>query len=207
MEKQRGKFIVFDGLDGSGKGIQAKKLHNYLFDKDKKNHILLTREPYYSRYYDEIRKILKEGRDPKENAERLAKLFVADRLEHARVLERNLAEGIHVVCDRYKYSTFAYQQTQGISLEKLIQMHEGVLVPNLALIVDVPAEVAMKRIAEDAGREYKEIFEDLKFQGQLRKNYLALPGQLPNERILVIDGNRPVDKVFEAIRAEADKIL
>ena len=207
MGKPRGKFIVFDGLDGAGKGVQAKKLHNYLFDKDKKNHVLLTREPYYSEYYEEIRRILKETKNPKDNAERLAELFVADRKEHVRVLERDLADGNQVVCDRYKYSTLAYQQTQGVPLGQLIKMHEGVLVPDLVLIVDVPAEVAMKRIAEDAGREYKEVFEDLEFQEQLRKNFLALPAQLPNERIIVVDGNRSVKEVFEDVKKEADKLL
>lgn len=207
MERKRGKFIVFDGLDGSGKGVQAKKLHNYLFDKDKKNHVLLTREPYYSEYYEEIRKILKESKNPRDNAERLAELFVADRKEHIKILKPDLKEGVHVVCDRYKYSTLAYQQTQGVPLEKLIKMHDGVLIPDLILIVDVPAEVAMKRIAEDAGREYKEVFEDLAFQEQLRKNFLALPKQFPEERIIVIDGNRSVLEVFESVKQEVDKLL
>ena len=51
----KGKFIVIDGLDGSGKGTQVKLIANYFFDSDKKNHIFLTREPYNSEYYEEIR--------------------------------------------------------------------------------------------------------------------------------------------------------
>jgi dTMP kinase len=207
MERKRGKFIVFDGLDCSGKGSQAKKLHNYLFDKDKRNHVLLTREPYYSVYYDEIRKILKESKNPRDNAERLAELFVADRKEHVWFIERDLAAGIYVVCDRYKYSTLAYQQTQGVSLQRLIVMHEGVLVPDLVIILDVPAEVAIKRLAFDKGREYKEVFEEREFQEQLRNNFLALPNQLLEENIVIIDGDRSFEEVFEDIKNEVNKIL
>jgi len=207
MAKKRGKFIVFDGLDGCGKGSQLLRLHSYLFTKDKRNHVVATREPYNSEYYDEIRRILKESNDPRENAELLAELFVKDRKVHVRFIESLLREGFHVGCDRYKYSTLAYQQTQGISLEKLIKMHEGILVPDLVIFIDVPAEVAMKRLADDEGREYKEVFEKLEFQEQLRKNFLALPGQLPQENIVVIDGSRSFDEVFASVKKEVDKLL
>ncbi len=203
----RGKFIVFDGLDGCGKGTQLARLTRYIFNKDKSNSVFLTREPYRSKYYTEIRRILKESADPKENAELLAHLFVEDRKVHAGLIERHLREGDYVVCDRYKYSTLAYQQTQGIKLEKLIKMHEGILVPDLTLIIDVPAEIAMERLAKDAGREYKEVFEKLEFQGKLRKNYLALPKQLPDERIVVIDGSGSASEVFDAVRSEFDKLI
>ena len=78
VKRARGKFIVLDGLDGSGKGTQVKLLVNYLFDKDKNNHPWLTREPYRSRYYQEIRRLLKSGIDPKANALRLARLFLEE---------------------------------------------------------------------------------------------------------------------------------
>ena len=104
----KGKFIVLDGLDGSGKGTQVKLLANYFFDRDKKNHIFLTREPYNSEYYEEIRRLLKSGLNPHDNAERLAELFVADRRVHAALIESLLSQGIDVVSDRYKYSTLAY---------------------------------------------------------------------------------------------------
>lgn len=204
---RRGKFFVLDGLDGSGKGTQVIRLASHLFNKDKMNHVFLTREPYRSKYYQEIRRILKESSDPSQNAEELARLFVEDRKVHAGLIERHLMDENFVVSDRYKYSTLAYQQTQGIPLADLIKMHEGILVPDLAIIIDVPAEVALERLARDAGREYKEVFEKLDFQEKLRRNFLALPGQLPKERIVVIDGTGTVQEVFEAIRAEVDKVL
>jgi len=210
MEKTaRGKFIVLDGVDGCGKGTQAKLLECYLFDQSKDKHPWLTREPYRSKFYEEIRRILKQGGDPKKNARRLARLFVSDRRVHARIIRRQLLWGHDVVSDRYKYSTLAYQQTQGIPLQELIAMHKGILVPDLVIIVDVPIEAALQRIKKDikGGKRYKEIFEQKDFQEQLRKNMLALKRQLPGERIIIINGNQPVEKVFEAIRKEADKII
>jgi len=203
----KGKFIVIDGLDGSGKGTQVKLIANYFFDSDKKNHIFLTREPYNSEYYEEIRRLLKSGLNPRDNAECLAELFVADRRVHVALIESLLSRGINVVSDRYKYSTLAYQQTQGISLQKLIDMHKDILIPDLTLIINVPAEIALERIVKDEGREYKEVFEQKDFQEKLRENYLAFSEQLPNEKIIVIDGNKHIAKVFESIKKEVEKIL
>jgi len=203
----KGKFIVLDGLDGSGKGTQVKLLANYFFDSNKKNHIFLTREPYNSEHYEEIRKLLKSGLNPRDNAERLAELFVADRRVHAALIESLLSQGIDVVSDRYKYSTLAYQQTQGISLQKLIDMHKGILIPDLTLIIDTLAEIALERIIKDEGREYKEVFEQKDFQEKLRENFLALSKQLPDEKIIIIDGDKPIAKVFESIKKEVEKIL
>lgn len=203
---QRGKFIVLDGIDGSGKGTQAKLLADYLFDRDKKNHVFLTREPYNSEYYTEIRRLLKEGTNPKDNAELLAELFVKDRKVHAGLIEEFLIRGVYVVCDRYKYSTLAYQQTQGISLVKLIEMHKGIFVPDLAIIFDMPVEIALKRV-KNSNRSHEEVFEQRGFQEKLRQNFLALPVALPDEKIIVIDGNQSVAEVFEAIKKETDKIL
>lgn len=203
---KKGKFIILDGLDGSGKGTEAKLLVNYLFDCDKKNHVFLTREPYNSEHYEEIRRLLKSGLNPHDNAERLAELFVADRKVHVMLIESLISQGINVVSDRYKYSTLAYQQTQGISLQKLINMHKNILIPDLALIIDVPAEIALERIAKDDGREYKEVFEQKNFQEKLRENFIALPEQLPGEKIIIIDGNKQIDEVFEFVKKEVDKI-
>ncbi|MBI2564362.1 dTMP kinase [Candidatus Woesearchaeota archaeon] len=196
-----GLFIVLDGLDGSGKGTQIKLLANWLFDNNKYFTIILTREPDNTVYTREIRRILKESKDPKENAEQLAELFVEDRKEHcSNLIAPALHHGRIIVSDRYKYSTLAYQQTQGIFLQKLIDMHKGLIVPNIVFILDIPAEIALQRIAKDSGREYKEVFEKIEFQKQLRENYLKLQSQLPEENILIIDANRLVQEVHEELK-------
>ena len=207
MTKKKGVFIVLDGLDGCGKGSQALKLMAYLFTKDKRNHVFLTREPYNSEHYDEIRRILKESKNPRDNAELLAELFVKDRRVHVKLIEWMLENGFLVIDDRYDFSTYAYQWAQGVPLKKLLDMHKGILAPDLTIILDVPANVAMERLAKDNGREYKEVFEQLSFQQELRKNFLALPAQMPGRNIVVVDGNRPFEEVAELIKVEVDKVL
>lgn len=205
--KNRGKFIVLDGIDGSGKGTLTKLLVGYLFDLNKRNHILLTREPYNSEFHDEIRKLLKEGASPKDNAELLTELFVKDRVIHAKLIGDLLDEGVHIICDRYKYSTLAYQQTQGVSLDKLLQLHEGILIPDLTMIIDVPVDVALARISQDVNRGHLEVFERKNFQEKLRQNFLTLPNILPDKNIVIIDGNRLIEEVFESVKREVNKIL
>jgi len=204
---KRGKFIVLDGIDGCGKGTQAELSAEYVFELDKKNHVFLTREPYNSRYYAEIRQLLKNSDNPRTDAERMADLFVKDRKVHTRLIEKILNLGVHVICDRYKYSTLAYQKTQGISLAKLIKMHRGILVPDLAVIIDVPAIIALERIGNDTKRSHKEVFERRNFMLELRRNFLTLPSAMPKEKIVIVYGNRPIAEVFAAIKKEIDKIL
>lgn len=204
---ERGKFIALDGIDGCGKGTIMKKVAAYLFDKLKTHHVLMTREPYISKYHDEIRRMMKENVNPYDNADIFADLFVKDRKAHAEWIESELRAGHHVVSDRYKYSTLAYQQTQGISLEKLIEMHKGILVPDLVIIPDIPVEEAIRRAAADKNRDFKEVFEkDRHFQEVLRNNYLALAKALPEENIVVLRGESS-DVIFEQARTEIDKLF
>jgi len=199
---KRGKFVAFDGMDGSGKGTQVKLLVEKLFDLDKRNHILLTREPYNSVYYDEIRELLRNGKKPKDNAEKMAELFVKDREFHCGLIGKLLIDGVYVISDRYKYSTLAYQWAQGIDIYKLIKMHDEpeIIVPDLTIIIDLPAEVALERIAKDGIRTHKEVFEKLEFQKKLRENFLKLPKLLPQENIVIVDGNKNEEEVFEEIK-------
>ena len=94
-----------------------------------------------------------------------------------------------------------------MSLKKLIALHKNILVPDLVLIIDIPVKTALKRIVNDTGRKYKEVFEEAAFQEKLRNNYLDFPKRLPEEKIVIIDGSGTVDEVFGRVRKEADKFL
>ncbi|GEM_PF-636428 len=207
---KRGKFIVLDGIDGSGKGTQLQYLSQYLFNLQKTNHILITREPYISNAYQKIRALLKSGKNPRDNAALLTRLFIQDRKQHALWIKKELRAGHHVISDRYSYSTFAYQQTQGMELPMLKKMHAGILVPDLAIIVDVPVKVTLFRQTRDGVRKFQEVFEKSEFkefQETLRKNFLTLPRQLPSHPLKVINGNRRPEQVFTVIQKEVDKLF
>jgi len=194
---ERRKFIVFEGIDGCGKGTQFKLFHNFLWDLSKFNHIVATREPYKSK---EIREIMAEDKDAYSRPEECAGLFIKDRFMHAEeVIQPALEKGLVVLSDRYKYSTIAYQSTQGMPIKWLIHHHKGLPVPDLVYLIDVPVEVAAERMkAQKDGRE-KKFESNLDFSGKVRKNYLSFPALFPEEDIRVIDGVKPIEEVHQEI--------
>lgn len=201
-------FIVLDGVDGSGKSEMLKLLHNYLFSKNKKYRILTTREPTNGIYGSEIRKILRKEKDPLKNAEKLLSLFTKDRAEHLKntilpFLEHsNDTECNIVICDRYYYSTIVFQYAQGLDLKRVLEANKDFRKPDTTFILDLPAEMALKRIRH---RE-KEKFEQLEFMKKLRKNFLELKKHL-EDNIVIIDASKTKEEVFEGIKKEADNIL
>jgi dTMP kinase len=204
---KRGKFIVIDGIDGCGKSTIALKIATHIFNKNKTTNVFITREPYNSKYAPEITTMLKESDDAYANAEIFADLFIKDRHIHTVWIEKELAAGHHVICNRYKYSMLAYQQTQGIPLKKLIEMHEGMLVPDLVIIPDISVETALHRIAADTNKSFKEVFvKDRKFQEKLQQNFLNLPKQLSEENIVILTGETS-NEIFEKSKPEIDKII
>ena len=205
---QKSLFIVVDGIDGSGKSEIVKMMHNYLFSKNKKYRILTTREPTYGAYGQQIREVLKRDKDPKSNSKKLMLLFIKDRKGHLKnIIEpflkaSNKEETNIVLCDRYYYSTIAFQGAQGFDMKELIAKNKSFRKPDIAFVIDVEPSVALKRI------EYrkKEKFEQLKFMKNIRKNFLKLP-KLLDDNIKIIDSSKPLKSVFGDIRKEVDKIL
>jgi len=202
-----GKFIVFEGIDGSGKGTMLTKTAEWLFnqsvDHDK---IVLTREPTFSGTGKQIRKMLKSDKEPLTKSKRLLQLYLEDRKEHVdKVVKPALQLGSIVLCDRYKYSTICYQQAQGIEVKKIISLHKRMLVPNLVLILDVDAKTALNRIRSSRSRIEK--FEKSFFLEELRGNYLALKKLLPKENIKIVDANCSIDESFAKVKREISKLL
>ena len=197
-------FIVLDGLDGSGKGEMVKRLEKYLLDKGLR--VLVTMEPTDAEYGKQVKEILKNEKDPKANAEECLQLFVKDRAEHLqKEIEPFLKQNNSVViCDRYYYSTIAFQHTQGIDLAKLIIENAMFRTPDVTFILDLPADVALERV-EKRG-ENKEKFEQLGFMEELRNNFLKLKEEL-DDNMKIIDSSKSKDGVFEQIKEEVDKLI
>lgn len=206
----RGRFIVLEGIDGSGKGTQMCMLAQWLYKRDKNAHIVMTREPTtMSEHGQLVRRLLATSREMGAYAREFLRLFVEDRADHIRrLISPALRYGCIVLCDRYKHSTIAYQQAQGIAVEDIVLAHKGFLVPDLTIILDCDPRAALTRNLSDASRKYQEVFErEIEFTEKMRQNYLALPERLPDERIVVIDANRAPEAVAESVRAAVEKIL
>jgi len=204
----KGFFIVIDGMDGTGKSEMVKLLHNYLFSKNKSYSILTTREPTNGTYGKEIRNILAEDKEPEENAKKIFDLFIKDREEHVNsvikpLLKKANGEEVNIViCDRYYYSTIAFQAIQGIDLDFVIDKNKGFPEPDIAFIMDLKPEIALERIKK---RE-KEKFEQIEFMNKLRDKFLELP-KILDDNIKIIDASKELNEVFESIKKEVDKNL
>lgn len=201
-------FIVFDGIDGCGKSTQISMLHDYLFKKDKRIRILTTREPTYSLYGKKIRDMLKKHKNPYSDSETLLKLYVKDRETHVEGLIKSFLkkdkDNVSIVlCDRYYYSTIAYQHAQGVELNKIIKMNESFPKPDLAIILDLHPETALKRISKERAIEK---FEKIEFMKELRESFLSLK-ELLDDNIKIIDTSGAEEETFKRIKKEVDKLF
>lgn len=167
--EQRGLFIVLEGIDGSGKTEQTKRLAEFVRGKGRR--ALETREPtdgvWGRRYRAWARGDLEA--DPEE----VLKFFVEDRREHVtELIAPALREGAVVICDRYVASTLAYQAAQGIDRERLARelSTEGFPLPDLVLWLRVPVALALERLGETA----TERFERRDFLMRVDQEYEAL---------------------------------
>lgn len=213
-----GKFIVFSGLDGSGKNEQLKKTIGYLHEKHKHLDIYLTKEPSKGYHGQKIRNdFLNKDKDPLKNARACLEAYVEDRKWHvSNIILPQLGKGNIVICDRYYYETIAYQNAQGIPLDEILYLNKDFPIPNLTLILDIPAEIAYERMEKRDLRRTK--FEKIEFLELVRKNFLELENCLTikeeffgvehvPDNIKIINGNRPINEVFEDIKSELDKII
>jgi len=202
----KGIFIVLDGLDGSGKSEMMIQLSDYLSKNDKYK-VLVTREPTDSRYGKEIRSILTSEKDPQINGQKLLGLFIKDREYHLKntiaPFLNKLGGGVNIViCDRYYYSTIAFQASQGLDIKMLRELNKEFLKPDVAFILDINPDIALERIK---GRK-KEKFEQLEFMNKLRGKFLEMP-RLLKDNIKIIDASKDKDTVFNEIKKEVDKFL
>ena len=201
MENKRGMFIVFEGIDGSGKETQMFELARHIRTRNKYQDVVLTHEPWKS---DEIKKKLSEDKSAYSDGIKMARLYVEDRANHSEEINFRLNEGYFVLCDRYKMSTCAYQWTQGVDLFSLFKMHDnkGIIKPDLNIFIDISSELAQQR---RIGRgESKEKFEDWNFQKNLVSHYHSLVSRVDAEglfgEVLSVNGRGSVDEVFEGVK-------
>jgi len=189
--KKRGVFICIEGLDASGKTTHAQRLVRNLrrrgFDA------VYTTEPSLGEIGSFIRKyILQRKRRVPSVVEAL--LFAVDRVDHVeKRIKPALEEGKIVVSDRYVYSSLTYQGAAGLDLKWIEEINKLAMPPNLAIYIDVPPEVVVKRI-----RRKKSVMENLETQRRVRDVYMKF---VENGRLVPVNGNREKDEVSRDILA------
>lgn len=198
--KAPGRFIAIEGIDGSGKSTQL----TYLMKKLRSMNIdcCETCEPTNLPAGRLIRSVL-TGKAKTDNRV-IAALFVADRLDHLTDKESGLCEkiknGCTVVCDRYYFSSYAYNSVD-MDMDWVINANSvcsKLLKPDCTLFIDIDADTALERIAK--GRESTELFETKERLELVRKNYFEAFEKLESsETIIIADGKLSPDALAEEI--------
>jgi dTMP kinase len=195
-----GRLIVLEGLDGAGTTTQARRLVEHLRTRGAAAH--LTREPSSGPVGRLIREMLTgQHALPSEpiSQSTFGLLFAADRLDHLqREVDPQLAAGVTVISDRWYHSSLAYQGT-GADRDWIATLNARARRPDLTIFLEVRPEIAAQRRVA-AGR-VQELFDDLQMQQDVDAGYRATIAELTahGERIEVIDGELPLDAVFQRI--------
>jgi dTMP kinase len=201
----RGRFISFEGGEGSGKSTQIKKLAERL--EAAKTRTLITREPGGSPGAEIMRHLVLSGMGKLLGPDAETLLFAAARDDHVRtVIQPALGQGTWVLCDRFSDSTLVYQGRLGRVAPALLNAMQrvtiGDLKPDLTIILDVPVEVGLKRAAARRGNAAPDRFEseDVEFHRDLREGYREIAAADP-ARCVLIDATSDASAVASAIWA------
>ncbi len=197
---RKGKFITFEGCDGSGKSTQLAMLSDYL-QAQKVAHIF-TREPGGGKISEAIREILLNGKNMEMTDECEALLYAAARVQHLKDrVQPALDSGKLVICDRYVDSSFAYQAyARGLGEEFVEKINSFALenyLPDVTVFIDLTPEEAFQR---KHGADENDRLEQagLAFHKKVYAGYKKLAENSPT-RIVCVDGRKSPEGVFEEI--------
>ena len=203
-----GKFITIEGTEGVGKTTNIDFIQAWLLEQNIE--FLATREPGGTPLAEQVRQLLLTPSDEKicDTAELL--LMFAGRAQHLdQVILPSLDAGKWVVCDRFTDATYAYQGAgRGMDctlIEHLEHLVQGVLRPDLTLILDIPVEIGLKRASDRSAPDRFEQ-EQVEFFERVRQGYLNTAGKDP-QRYAVIDASQSLDGVQFDIKAVLETFL
>ena len=192
----KGSFITFEGIDGSGKSTQARKLAEHLQAQGRD--VILTREPGGSEGAEEIRTLVLQGEPDRWSAETEILLFTAARRDH---LERTILPAIDagkvVICDRFADSTRMYQGLSRGDLRGTVdQLHKLMIgrEPDMTILIDMDSDTGLSRALSRQGVEERFETFGADLQAQMRAGFLSLAKEF-KERFVVINGARCIDEV------------
>lgn len=200
-------FITFEGIEGSGKSTQAKKLQQFLTSKGVAT--VLTSEPGGTETGKKIREMLVHQNEKRMLPESELLLNFVSRIEHVnQLIAPALARNQTVISDRYLDSTYAYQGYGfSVELKKIDQLlelfKEKIALPDLTFLIDLPVELAFARIKNRASNNsYEQL--DLEFHQRVREGYLMIARN--NPRIIILDGRGSEQEIAKGIAATFDKL-
>ena len=203
---KRGKFIVFEGIDGSGKSTHAALLRERL---EKEGYtVCLTCEPSEGEAGKLLRRCLTGEADLPEQA--IAGLFMTDRIDH--ILNPNfgllshLEKGEIVLCDRYYFSSFAYNGMYA-PLDWVIEINRVAresLKADLTVFLDIRPEKFLSRIED---RSATERYEKVELLSKVRENYLRAFAALSDENVRIVDNERALDEAAEEVYRAVKEVL
>ncbi len=204
--KERGRFIVFEGIDGAGKTTQINLLAKYLSEQGRA--VYCTAEPTETVSGGLLRDAL-SGVSRRTVCE-MAAMFVFDRINHnvnpVNGIQKMLADGFDVICDRYYYSSLAYQGS-GTDPEWVSNMNLNcpeIMRPDVCIFLDLTPEQSMARI--NRGRATQEIYENEEKLTQVRNQFYRVFEQLrERDNIQIVDAYRSVEEIHRDIVALVTK--
>lgn len=203
----KGRFIVFEGIDGAGKSTQIEMLRQKLVESGRK--VFITAEPTASVTGGILRDAL--SGNYKRTASELAAMFLSDRIFHnvneSVGINQALERGFDVISDRYYYSSFAYQGLDS-DIDWVINMNlncPDIRKPDLCIFLDLDAEKSKARI--DTNRATVEIFEKEEILNKIRNKFFDVFKRLPDENIAIIDASGSVDEIADEIFRVVDRTI
>ena len=203
---KKGVFIVLEGGDGTGKSTQAKLIKEYIENNYNKS-VVLTREPGGVDTAEMIREIiLNQDIDPITEA----LLFASARREHlVKKVIPALEEGKIVICDRFLYSSLAYQgHARKIGIENVYNINSYAVedcFPDLTIMLDLNAKDGIDRILNNRTNEINRLDkEGIQFHSDVREGY-QIVSKMYNEELVKVDASKSIEGVFEDIKAIIDK--
>ena len=207
MEKKRGRLIVLEGIDGAGKTTQAALLETHLRAQGRE--VFRTAEPTAFPSGIALRRAL-GGTDKKSECE-MATMFVLDRIAHnihpTEGLIALLEQGIDIICDRYYYSTLAYQgQSTDYAWVREMNLHcPQITHPDICIYLDLQPEQSLERIR--AGRDYLEIYENKETLERVRNAFLSVfRDPMVCDRIEIVDAYRTPEKIAQQVAEIVDSL-